>query len=82
MIERRNGGLCDVDCYMSHRAPVDLKEGFQHYQVLWKELAQESPKTPIDFDPARLYSIDFTVDSADTPFDLWIDDVSLVAREH
>jgi hypothetical protein len=34
----------------------------------------------LPFDPHRLLSLAFSVDSADTPFDYWVDDVRFVER--
>ncbi len=76
------GGLCQRDCYNSHRARVSLGKTFEHKSVRWEELHQlfdGGPPTP--FDPRRIRFIEFGVAAEDTPFDVWIDDVSFLRRD-
>jgi len=75
------GGLCAKDCYNTHRAVVALGKTFERYAVRWEELRQLYPGgPPTVFDPRRVRFIEFGVAAGDTPFDLWIDDVSFLPR--
>jgi hypothetical protein len=80
VIERRWGGLCSENCYDSHRVALDLTPEWRRYSFRWEELRQLGYGTPLTFDLKRLWSVQFWVESADTPFDLWIDDVSFLTR--
>ena len=75
------GGLCRNDCYNSHRKAVTLGKGFQKYTIPWddlKQLYQAGP--PIALDPKRIRFLEFGIAAEDTPFDVWIDDVSFLPR--
>lgn len=74
------GGSCAANCYDAHRKPVDLTRDFALYRVRWEELEQTGYGAAVVFDPARILALDFGIDPADTPFDLWIDDVRFMPR--
>jgi hypothetical protein len=80
MLERKWGGLCDSGCYDPHRAALDLGREWQRFAVRWDELEQVGYGTRVAFDPKRLSSLQFFVEGADSPFDLWIDDVAFTPR--
>jgi hypothetical protein len=80
VVEVAFGGLCTKDCYNVHKANVDLGPAWAHHVVRWPDLEQGVYPGRVEFDAARLQSIDFGVYSADTPFDVWIDDVSFLPR--
>jgi len=76
------GGICQKDCFNSHRAVVTLGKTFQEYRVRWEELAQQwDGGARIAFDPKRIRFIEFAVAPEDTPFDVWLDDVSFLRRD-
>lgn len=75
------GGLCRNDCYNSHRAAVTLGKGFQKFTIRWEDLKQlYRSGDPIDLDPKRIRFLEFGIAAEDTPFDVWIDDVSFLPR--
>jgi len=75
------GGLCTKDCYNTHRAVITLGKTFERHTVRWEDLRQLfQGGPPIAFDPRRVRFIEFGVAPGDTPFDLWIDDVSFIPR--
>lgn len=75
------GGLCRNDCYNSHRSEVTLGKSFQRFTIRWEDLRQLYPAgTPIPLDPKRIRFLEFGIAAEDTPFDVWVDDVSFLAR--
>jgi hypothetical protein len=73
------GGTCAEHCYDAHQKKVDLGTTWHHYRVPWSELHQLGYQSP-PLDPTRIHDLAFLVQPADTPFDLWIDDVSFLAQ--
>jgi hypothetical protein len=79
--EVKYGGLCTKDCYNTHRAIVTLGKTFERHTVRWEDLRQLfRAGPPVAFDPRRVRFIEFGVAPEDTPFDLWIDDVSFLPK--
>ena len=77
----RYGGLCKTDCYNAHRKVVELSKSWKEYTVRWEDLHQlYEAGPPLAFDPSRVRFLEFSIAPEDTPFDLWIDDVSFVKR--
>ncbi|HTQ03557.1 MAG TPA: hypothetical protein VMI54_06860 [Polyangiaceae bacterium] len=75
------GGFCQADCYDTHRKIIELSPSFQKYVVRWDELHQlYVAGPPVAFDPRRVRFLEFGIAAKDTPFDVWIDDVSFVSR--
>ncbi len=75
------GGLCQTDCYDSHRKIIDLGSTFKRYDVRWEDLRQlfvAGP--PVAFDPRRVRFLEFGIAPESTPFDVWIDDVAFIPR--
>jgi len=75
------GGFCQTDCYDTHRKIIELTPVFQRYVVRWEELQQlfvAGP--PLAFDARRVRFLEFNIAAKDTPFDVWIDDVSFLPR--
>lgn len=73
------GGTCTEGCYNVHQKKIDLTATWQSFTVPWSELRQRGYETA-PLDPTHIHDIAFMVQAADTPFDLWIDDVSFVPR--
>ncbi len=80
VVEPQFGGLCERDCYNAHTHAIDLQPGWTHHSVRWDELQQAASSGRMDLDTRRLVSIDFGVYTADTPFDVWVDDVEFLPR--
>jgi hypothetical protein len=78
-IPRAEGGTCIDDCYNPHVKKVDLDGRWKSYRVDWTEVEQRGYGRP-GFDPKQLHSIAFLIRPEDTPYDLWVDDVSFVKR--
>jgi hypothetical protein len=75
------GGLCRNDCYNSHRSAVTLGKSFQKFTIRWDDLKQlYQSGTPIPLDPKRIRFLEFGIAAEDTPFDVWVDDVSFLPR--
>jgi hypothetical protein len=75
------GGLCQTDCYDSHRKIIDLGPAFKRYDVRWEELRQLFVAgAPVAFDPRRVRFLEFGIAPESTPFDVWIDDVAFIPR--
>jgi hypothetical protein len=75
------GGFCEGDgCYNSHRKRVELGAEWRRYTVRWQELQQLNPRQRVPLDTKRVRFLEFSVFPEDTPFDLWLDDVSLLRK--
>jgi hypothetical protein len=75
------GGLCQTDCYDTHRKIVDLSPTFRKYVVRWEDLRQlYAARVPVAFDPRRVRFLEFGIAPESTPFDVWLDDVAFVRR--
>jgi hypothetical protein len=75
------GGLCEKSCFDSHRVVLTLERTFSSHLIRWEDLEQLQAKgPPIPFDPRRIRFLEFGVDPLDTPFDVWIDDISFEPR--
>jgi hypothetical protein len=70
------GGTCQSGCYESHLQAVYAASHWTHHEVAWTELRQRGSAKPVD--PRRLSGLEFLVRPEDTPYDLWIDDVTFV----
>lgn len=81
VVEVKFGGHCEESCYNVHNRAVDLGPTWARYAVRWDELEQaQGPGRRVELDPRRLVAVDFGVYAADTPFDVWIDDVEFLPR--
>jgi hypothetical protein len=75
------GGFCSGDgCYNSHRRRVNLTPAWQRHVVRWSELEQLHPTSRFPLDTKRIRFLEFTILPEDTPFDVWLDDVSFVSK--
>ena len=79
-MEKRWGGLCETRCYDAHAKAVDAGADFARHDVRWSELEQGGWGTAVPFDPRRILNVDFSVEAADTPFEVWIDDVRFLEK--
>ena len=70
------GGTCTADCYESNVAPVVSTGSWSHHEILWADLHPRGKAAPAN--PRRLSGLEFLVRAEDTPYDLWIDDVTFV----
>jgi hypothetical protein len=73
------GGTCMHDCYDTHQKKVDLSAHWQQFSLKWGELRQRGYNSP-PLDTTRINSFGFLIQSGDTPFDIWLDDVKFIAR--
>lgn len=80
VVSEEFGGSCSRDCFDAHSKYVKLTREFTRVLVRWEDLHQMGFGTPVPFDARSLYSIDFSLTPAETPFDFWIDDVSFIPR--
>lgn len=73
------GGACEDECYISHLKLIDLQDEWTSYELRWDEFIKRGyDSKPLD--PSRIHSLQFAVQSEDTPADLWIDDVSFIKK--
>jgi hypothetical protein len=79
VVPEKWGGTCLENCYDTHRKKIDLTAAWHGYVVAWSELRQRGYHSTA-LDPARIHDVALMVEPADTPFDLWIDDVRFVAQ--
>lgn len=69
------GGSCEENCYISHLKVIDLADEWTEYEVPFSQLHKRGyDSQPLD--PSRIHSLQFSVQSEDTPADLWIDDIA------
>jgi hypothetical protein len=72
-----NGGLCTgKGCYSGPPKAFDLTRQWQKYTLSFAELTRLNVPDKFRFDPKRVVSINISIHREDTPFDVWIDDVS------
>jgi hypothetical protein len=74
------GGTCQSDCFGNHLKTIELGARWQRYVVRWADFQQPGFGKKVDFNPKRLRSILFSVAASDTPFDLWLNEVSFLKR--
>ena len=74
------GGSCTESCYDAHQRKIDLTPAWRSYAVPWSELRRRGYHAPA-LDSTRIHDVAFMVAAADTPFDLWIDDVRFLVRD-
>ncbi|HET9958139.1 MAG TPA: hypothetical protein VFQ61_26770 [Polyangiaceae bacterium] len=75
VIPPSGGGTCKDDCHNPHVHKVDLDGTWKRYTVSFSELTQRGYGHR-GLDPSQLNSVAFFVRSEDTPYDVWIDDVT------
>lgn len=80
VVEVKFGGHCKESCYNVHNRAVDVGPTWARHAVRWDELEQAREDGRLEFDARRLVSVDFGVFAADTPFDVWIDDIEFLPR--
>jgi len=72
------GGTCvksDKECYNPHVKKIELTSDWETVRVAFSEVEQRGYGRP-PFDPHKLHSIAFLIRAEDTPYDLWLDDIS------
>jgi hypothetical protein len=73
------GGTCTRDCYNAHVRKIDLDGAWRRFEVRWSDLRQRGYEMP-PLDPRSLHTMGFAIHAEDTPYDLWIDDVTFLTR--
>jgi hypothetical protein len=78
-----NGGLCQdaAGCPSGPRRAFDLGPAWQKFVISFRDLEKSAEPTRMPFDPRRVVSVNLSVHREDTPFDIWIDDVSFIENE-
>lgn len=72
-----NGGLCSgKGCYSGPPKAFDLTPQWRKYVLSFAELERLNEFKKFRFDPKRVVSLNISIHREDTPFDVWIDDVS------
>ncbi len=70
------GGRCTNKCWFTGGRYITLGDEFAAYRVLWKDVSPPDPSYDL---PSELLQIAFNVQSGSQPYDLWLDDLRLVA---
>jgi hypothetical protein len=74
------GKVCK-ECYNDFGFDVPLSPEWKRFIVPFSALTQEQgwgDPQPQEVDPAQLFGIQWQVSQADSPFDIWLDDVAFV----
>ena len=81
IIEKEFGGSCDPDsgqiCYDFHGKFITLTADYQTYELPWSDFQQRNFGRQVPFDPATIFSLQFSFETADLPVDFWLDNVEL-----
>jgi len=79
VVDKEYGGTCDPQagqiCYDDHGSFVTLREQYQVYELPWASFQQRGFGRQMPFDPRTIHSLHFTMETAELPVDLWLDDV-------
>jgi hypothetical protein len=78
VVPKHDGGGCENDCYDTHGTLMRVTKGQTDYEVRWEQLEQRRGHAPLD--PSALRAVTFEFGPADTPADLWIDDLRFLPR--
>jgi hypothetical protein len=77
--DKEFGGTCDPDkgqtCYDNHGIEVALTPEFKTYELPWSSFQQRGYGTAVPFDPKTVFALQFAMEVAHLPVDLWLDDV-------
>jgi hypothetical protein len=77
--EKEFGGTCDPEagetCYDMHGVFVTLGEEWQVYELPWEVFQQRGFGKQVPFNPATIFSLQFSFETADLPVDVWLDDI-------
>lgn len=80
VIDKEYGGKCDPGagdvCYDQHGLFITLTEDYRTYEVPWASLTQRGFGRAVAFNPKTIMTLYFSMETADLPIDLWIDDVT------
>jgi hypothetical protein len=78
--DKEFGGACDADkgmiCYDTHSADLLLSPEWKLYEMPWSHFLQRGFGTPAAFRPDQVLTVQFNLDTAALPVELWLDDVS------
>lgn len=81
VVEKEFGGKCDSAagqaCYDNHGIFITLEEDFTRYELPWEKLMQRGFGDAVAFNPKTIMMLHFSMEPADLPVDLWLDQVEL-----
>lgn len=72
------GGTCDdtvEQCWDAHRKVVPLTPEWTYREVRWDDLTQAGWGKSVPFDPAHWIGMSFWAASAESPVEVWVDEV-------
>lgn len=79
VMDKEYGGTCDPDkgqvCFDYHGMDIALTPEFKTYELPWSSFLQRGFGTEVPFDSKTIFAIQFTMELANLPIDLWLDDV-------
>lgn len=80
VVDEQYGGTCRPSagevCYDTHGAWFVLTPGYRSYAFRWSDFVQRGFGKVASFQPGRIMAIQFNLETAELPIDVWIDDVS------
>jgi hypothetical protein len=80
VVDKEFGGKCDPSqqaCYDHHGTFVTLSDDFTIHELPWSSLTQRQFGEAVAFNPATIMSLYFSMEAANLPVDMWIDQVEL-----
>jgi hypothetical protein len=69
------GGTCSAGCLDYYATRIVLTSHWSLHEISWRELRQTGWGTPVRFDPARLFAVEFAFGRG-VAFDLYVDDLT------
>lgn len=79
VISTEYGGTCNAQagqvCYDTHGLFVELGAEYQTFELPWSRFLQRGFGLQVPFDPKTVSALQFVMESADLPVDLWVDQV-------
>lgn len=78
VVSTEYGGTCNEQtevCYDNHGIFVELGAEYQAYELPWSSFRQRGFGAPVPFDPKTIFALQFSMEVADLPVDLWVDQV-------
>ena len=79
VVNKEYGGTCDPEagqiCYDQHGSFITLGEPYQVYELPWASFQQRGFGRQVPFDPKTIQSLHFSLETAELPVDMWVDEV-------
>lgn len=77
VVDKEFGGTCDPGkgqvCYDNHGLDIELTPEFKTYELPWSSFEQRGYGTLVPFDEKTIIALQFAMELAHLPVDLWVD---------